>query len=284
MVMVKYLKDKGYKNIISNNLYVIAEGELPICICAHMDTVFPKVPYEFYYDEKKAVLWSPQGLGADDRAGNYAIIELLERGYRPSIILTDLEERGGIGASELVEKYPECPFSDCRALIQLDRCGERDSVYYECDNEDFEKLINSYGFKTNWGTFTDISIFGPAWEIAAVNLSIGYYNEHTQTEILNMLYLHKTISKVERMLKDCQKWESYSYIPMAYPNFMWYNNFTNYCVICNNKLGLGEGHRCYAEQDPLKDYYMCDSCYNMYNDNDYTDEEKYAETEHPQED
>lgn len=284
--MMKYLKNKGYKNIISNNMYIIAEGDLPICLCAHMDTVFARQPFNFYYDSEQSVLWSPQGLGADDRAGSYAIIELLEKGYRPSIILTDLEERGGIGADMLVKKYPECPFSDCRALIQLDRRGSKDAVYYECDNQDFEGLISSYGFKTNWGTFTDISIFGPQWEIAAVNLSVGYYNEHEEIEILNMRQLHETISKVEKMLKDCKDWPSYSYIPMVY-NFKNMNNFGSYdfgynvCAFCNNPIE-GEGHRCYATPDPISDFRMCDQCYDLYYDKD--NESNLAESESPEED
>ena len=269
-------------------MYIIAEGDLPICLCAHMDTVFCKPPFKFYYDSEQSVLWSPQGLGADDRAGCYAIIELLEKGYRPSIILTDLEERGGVGADILTNKYPDCPFFDCRALIQLDRRGRNDSVYYECDNPDFEELINSYGFKTDWGTFTDISIFGPQWEIAAVNLSVGYYNEHEEIETLNMKFLHETISKLEKMLKDCKNWASYSYIPMVY-NFKYINDFGSYnfnstnnnCAFCNTQIE-GEGHRCYAIDNPDTDLRICDQCYNLYWDKK-EQEEYLAEKESPQE-
>ena len=109
-------------------MYIIAEGDLPVCLCAHIDTVFSHLPETFYYDQEKSVLWSPQGLGADDRAGNYAIIELLEKGHKPSIILTDEEEKGGLGAEALIKKFPECPFEDCRASIQFDRQGQQDAV------------------------------------------------------------------------------------------------------------------------------------------------------------
>ena len=173
-MLVRYLKSKGYKKIISTNMYIIAEGELPVCLIAHIDTVFSKPPVTFYFDKEQNVLWSPDGLGTDDRAGIYAIINLIEAGYRPSLIFTDMEEKGGIGASSLIQKYPDCIFPDCRALIQLDRQGEKDCVFYDCDNDDFVSLIESYGFSEEWGTFTDISIIAPAWKIAAVNLSIGY--------------------------------------------------------------------------------------------------------------
>lgn len=247
-------------------MYLIAEGDLPVCICAHMDTVFLKPPHTFYYDQEKTVLWSPQGLGADDRAASYAIIELLEKGYRPSIILSDLEERGGIGAEALVKKYPKCPFQDCRALIQLDRQGANEAVYYECDNKDFEKLITSYDFSTKYGTFTDISIYAPQWGIAAVNLSVGYYDEHHQTEILNMTELHQTIDKVERMLKDCREWLSYIYIPHIHKKG-WGRQ--DRCICCGKPVTPETSYYCNSTEDRVNDLLMCDKCYSFYFNDTY---------------
>ena len=244
-------------------MYIIAEGDLPVCLCAHIDTVFSHLPETFYYDQEKSVLWSPQGLGADDRAGNYAIIELLEKGHKPSIILTDEEEKGGLGAEALIKKFPECPFEDCRAIIQLDRQGKKDAVYYDCDNKDFEKLIISYGFTTAWGTFTDISIIAPQWKIAAVNLSVGYYNEHSVIETLNTRHLDSTISKLDRMLKDCENWLSYAYVPYKYTmdDFMAFNN---YCAICSKEIPANEGHYCYNTSNSCANLKICESCYNSY--------------------
>lgn len=262
-MMTKYLKNKGYKNIISTNMYVIAEGSLPICLCAHMDTVFDKPPTVFFYDQEKSTLWSPHGLGADDRAGIYAIIELLERGYRPSIILTDMEEKGGIGAEALVKRFPDCPFEDCRAIIQLDRQGKDDAVYYDCDNKSFEKKITSYGFKTQWGTFTDISIIAPKWKVAAVNLSVGYYDEHRTIETLNTKQLDNTIRKVERMLKDSEKWLSYAYIPFIYPE-NYFVKFKDYCAICNKEITNNDIFHSYKTDNPFADIRICEECYDAY--------------------
>lgn len=268
-------------------MYVIAEGDLPICLCAHMDTVFPKPPTKFYYDQEQTTLWSPDGMGADDRAGSYAIIELLQRGYRPHIILTDLEEQGGIGASSLVAKFSDCPFSDCKALIQLDRRGVKDAVYYDCDNKDFEELINSYGFETEWGTFTDISIFAPQWGIAAVNLSVGYNNEHQHIETLDMTALHATIDKVEKMLRDGRKWLSYAYIPFVYtPRSLDTSGLGSWwaqenCICCGKPLKIDEGHRCNVTERAGDDFLVCDECFASYFDPQYFDA---AANESPKED
>lgn len=55
-------------------------------------------------------MWSPQLLGSDDRAGVYAIIQIIEAGYKPHVIFTTDEEIGAVGAQKLIEDFPECPF------------------------------------------------------------------------------------------------------------------------------------------------------------------------------
>lgn len=221
MLLLKYLQTAGYNNIRYTEKFVIAEGEIPVCLIAHMDTVFIRPPFEFFYDSQKKVLWAPYGSGFDDRAGIYAIIQCLEAGLRPHIIFTDEEEKGGIGARDVIHVFPDCPFNDCRCLIQLDRANEIDSVFYDCDNQDFEKYINKFGFKTNWGTFSDISTIAPAWEIAAVNLSIGYVDEHTSNERLYCKWCDKTIEKVKRILIAAKNMKSYAYIPIKYNAKYW---------------------------------------------------------------
>lgn len=239
----------------------MAEGELPICLVAHMDTVFPTIPQKIYYDQEETTLWSPQGLGADDRAGIFAIVELLDRGCRPSIIFTDLEEKGGIGASALVKDYFNCPFEKCNALIQLDRAGENDAVYYDCDNKSFEEWITCYGFITSYGSFSDISVFGPEWGIAAVNLSVGYEDEHSYVETLNVTHLYTTINKVEQLLIDIELYgmDFYEYIPFEYPQ----NKFTSFlnhsCVNCNKSIPYGEGYWCDPADRKVK---ICNECYD----------------------
>ena len=265
IMLVRYLKNKGYTNVKSTNMYIIAEGELPVCLLAHMDTVFARPPRTFYFDSEQSVMWSPDGLGADDRAGIYVIINLIERGYKPSLIFTDLEEKGGVGANALVSQYPDCPFSKpCNALIQLDRQGENDAVFYNCENDDFTDLIESYGFLEEFGTFTDISIIAPAWGIAAVNLSVGYYDEHSYVETLNMKQCHATIDKVENMLKDCGEWLSYVYIPAPPRQHMYYNAeswwLDNCCYYCGKPLKENEGHPI----PPGNNLLLCDNCYEFY--------------------
>lgn len=203
-----------YDNVISTSDYIIAEGDIPVALVAHLDTVFNLKPIEFFYDAAKRVMWCPSGAGFDDRAGVAIILQILRDGYRPHIIFTAEEEIGGIGASKLADNYKNCPFKKCNMLIELDRQGHNEAVYYKCDNERFEKYITNFGFDTDIGSFSDISVIAPQWGIAAVNLSVGYVDEHSPVERLYLNWLENTIEKVENILKDNrQKSRFFKYIP-----------------------------------------------------------------------
>lgn len=217
------------ENILCTKQFILARGS-DIAIAAHMDTVFPEKQFthenlkQIYIDKDWWTMWSPQGLGADDRAGLAAIILLLEAGYRPSLILTTDEEAGGLGAESIVKSKSHLFLGNLKSIIELDRRGSNDCVFYECGNEKFMKYIESFGFKMNYGTFTDISILAPAMDVAAVNLSIGYENEHTLGEYLNIPHFYESVVRVSRILDktESSKWYKYEgIIPhFAYSNIM----------------------------------------------------------------
>jgi hypothetical protein len=219
-VMDKFLRTK-YDKVFCTKDYVIAVGDIPVALVAHMDTVFATPPENIFYDRVKNVMWSPDGLGADDRAGVYSIVQILKEGLKPSIILTTEEERGGIGASKILSDFPKPPM-DLKYLIELDRHGSLDCVFYDCDNPEFEEYVETFGFVTAWGTFTDISILCPGWGIAGVNLSIGYEDEHSYSELLYVGRMFSTIKKVIKMLEAASDEEvkQFEYIPMEYTKYM----------------------------------------------------------------
>lgn len=212
--MNTYLK-RFYNKVTYTKDYVYAIGDIPITLVAHVDTIFKERPEDVFYDRVKNVLWSPQGLGADDRAGVFAIINIVKSGLRPHIIFTTGEEMGGLGAQVLTYREPK-PFAEMKYIIQLDRRGKDDCIFYECDNVKFIEYIKSFGFHEEYGSFSDISELCPTWRIAGVNLSIGYKNEHSLIEILYIDYFLSTVEKVKKMLKDVNNINSFEYIPALY--------------------------------------------------------------------
>lgn len=214
-VMGKYLKNK-YETIYFTKDYIVAVGDIPVALVAHLDTVFSSPPTNIFYDKVKNVMFSPDGLGADDRAGVYSIVQIIKSGLRPTIILTTDEERGALGATKLISDLPTAP-TNLKYIVQLDRRGINDCVFYDCDNLEFETYIENFGFKTAYGTFSDISTICPKWGIAGVNLSIGYINEHSYSELLYVGNMIATIEKVIKMLKTVDdNVPEFHYIPRKF--------------------------------------------------------------------
>lgn len=269
--MAQYLKSK-YDKVIVHKDFIIAFGDIPIALVAHMDTVFKFPVSDLYYDQKKGVLWSPEGLGADDRAGIFAIIKILQDGLRPSIILTTGEEEGGVGACALVEKYPECPFPGLKYMIQLDRHGTNDCVFYDCYCPEFVDYVESFGFCERWGSFTDISFLMPEWQIVGVNLSVGYEDEHSKQEILNINPLFDTIKKVKKMLGETEIPDFVYDEVVAAGSFWWKktgNWFGQHCSRCKKMfteyelfpvLGLDGKTKFYCPDCIVGHVEWCDMC------------------------
>lgn len=232
--------NKYYNNILIDwdRTYIVAVGEVPIVLVAHLDTVFPKPPKRFFsLKMDKSKITSPSGLGADDRAGVYAILDILEQGLRPSIVFTCGEEKGGIGVKNLIKDIPkDITHSNC--IIELDRQGSMEAVYYDCANFEFEDFISEFGFETEFGTFSDISYLAPAWGIAAVNLSVGYYFEHSYQEVLDIKELDLTIQKVCDIINSKPK--RYEYVEDE-PNWVYFCNscISGNCYSCEKLKEIG---------------------------------------------
>lgn len=195
--VVEYLVAKGMKPVVGDG-FVYAKGEIPILLVAHMDTVHIDVPTDIYYDSEQDVMWSPQGIGGDDRCGVFVLLKMLDN-FKPHVLFTEDEEKGGIGAKKVVDiiKKPDVKF-----MVEIDRRGSNDCVFYSCDNKEFHKYIETFGFKTAIGTYSDIKTLSDEWDIASVNLSSGYYHEHTKNEIIKLKDVENTYNRLKNILLD----------------------------------------------------------------------------------
>jgi len=222
-----------------------------ICLVAHIDTVFDadrknwydcginlKNPVsemnpiprklhrkKIFYDQKKQIFWSPSGLGADDRAGVYACM-LLRNQTGCMVLLTDYEECGGSGAREAATIFRQY-FDNIAFFLEIDRKGKSEMVFYNGESQKFKDFIHSFGFSEHSGSFTDISILGRETGIVGVNVSAGYYNQHTRQEYQNVKHLNDTIDKVKKIIMtggdkyDTEKWKISKPI---YPEFSRYHD------------------------------------------------------------
>ena len=94
-------------------------------------------------------------------------------------------------------------------IVELDRRGSNDAVFYRCDNPEFEGFVTSFGFETASGSCSDISYIAPYLETAAVNISCGYYCEHQRHEYICLEEMELNAARVAQMVT--QQTEHFEY-------------------------------------------------------------------------
>ena len=197
---------KGRADVCRDS-YILVRGEAPILLVAHLDTVHRQPVEQICRTDDGGLLMSPQGIGGDDRCGVYALNAIYEQSEaKPWLLFTCDEEVGGIGAGAFCAKHRRgiLPkgLGQLKLIIEIDRKGRDDAVYYGCGNKGFDDYITGKGFRTSYGSFSDISYIAPELGIAAVNLSAGYYNAHTLHEYINRKQLEDTVRKVMEIVAE----------------------------------------------------------------------------------
>lgn len=200
---------KEYENIptVIGEKFMLVSGEAPILLVAHLDTVHHDSVKHICETENGNILMSPQGIGGDDRCGVYALHKIFSLSEtKPWLLFTCDEEIGGIGAEDFCSAYAKDKLpkdlDNLKMIIEIDRKGSNDAVYYDCFNESFEAYITGKGFTTEWGSFSDISYIAPELGVAAVNLSSGYYNTHTLHEYIVRSELEDVIQRVCEIVQE----------------------------------------------------------------------------------
>lgn len=195
--LTQRLSEVGYEPV-SRDGFLYAKGSVPVLLIAHLDTVHAHHPDIICRSEDGRYWMSPYGIGGDDRAGVYMIL-LLMRECRCHILLCEDEELGGVGARKFSKSKlrPEVNY-----IIELDRRGTNDAVFYNCDNPDFTEFVCSFGFEENHGSFSDISVIAPYLKTAAVNISAGYFNEHRLHELIDTRTMCENVLKLIAMLRQ----------------------------------------------------------------------------------
>ena len=188
---------------------LFVHGNVPVMLCCHLDTVGNVHVKNIVSENGTLRNAENQLLGADDRCGVYGLIELSialgKKGIKPYLAFFTDEEIGLIGVDNFTKKNPYNLY-DIKFCIELDRRGKDDCVFYEADYcDEFIQYVESKGFKYNSGSCSDISCIIETWKIPCVNLSIGYYNEHTPREYLVIDEMMSTINKVYDWLLNIEK-------------------------------------------------------------------------------
>jgi hypothetical protein len=133
------------------------------------------------------------------------------KSYNCSVLFCEDEEIGTVGA----RKFTKSKLSkelDFNYIIEFDRKGNNDAVFYDCDNPEFENFITEEFYQTAYGSFSDISVIAPYLGCAAVNLSCGYYKAHTTDEYVAIEEMKDSIDAACRILERTTEQDKFEYI------------------------------------------------------------------------
>ncbi|SET56636.1 M42 glutamyl aminopeptidase [Oceanobacillus limi] len=205
-------------NVLAEKTYGTGNGPT-ILLNAHLD-----IAHEL--EDERSVMkegnrwYSSKGiLGADDRAGVAILLHVAEylhnnssfRG-RVKFIFTVEEECGLVGARKVNDYF----LWGTDAAIVVDRRGTGDIVTtcggsipfchdaYGALFEEIAVLEGIPGWKVTTGGSSDTRIWAEHG-IQSVNLSVGYSNEHTDSEFLNVEAAYGTVKLLDGILKNERK-------------------------------------------------------------------------------
>lgn len=223
-------------------------------ICSHLDTIndqrkekeTPKIVIQGDYISLASD--SPCScLGGDDRCGVFIALELIKARLPYAFGFFYDEEVGGVGSSYMLQYLTD----NITAFIGLDRRGADQAAIYGYDNSELMSLFERRGYFKAKGSFTDASNLARIYSkgVACINLSVGYYNEHTPKETINITAMNRTLT----ILKDMV--DGLTSKPFLIENFMIYNE-------------LYQSKLYYYGDDDLYNYYGDDGLYNYYDDDD----------------
>lgn len=198
----------------------VGEGSTTLFTC-HVDTVHSYAGrQEIEFDHELGIMMRAGGatgygecLGADDGAGIWLLLEMIDAKLPGVYLFFYGEERGGIGSSLLAEQVPEFLKRFNRA-VAFDRKGTTDVITHQgmgrCCSDTFATALSNAINEVSslrmapdsGGVFTDTANLTHLVP-ECTNISCGYEGAHTANECLDTDFLVK--------LRDallCVDWES----------------------------------------------------------------------------
>lgn len=239
---------------------------LPILV-AHTDNVLGDDKEPVFDLSCRYLKGVKNGIGFDDKAGIMAIITLWQyfKEQKFRIIFPADEETGGNGTEAMEDDW----FINAKWILELDRKGNNDFIQVSggtrlCSDEFAQKFIDM-GFKRAEGTFTDVNVMKPRanW-VNMANLSIGYYNPHTDNEYLDTVAFEKIVNKVKDFIEKDYDFEDDKPDPVKEMTKFDWNRYTasgeHRCDNCGGPCGSNMIYNQYGDR------FCCRECLEDFKD------------------
>ena len=238
---IKPYQPEAFTNPQGNVLaYVVGVGDhpnTPVLWSCHVDTVHkPDAPVTqtIVYDAECGMAYKDDKimpLGADDGAGVWLMLEMIDAGVPGTYIFHRGEERGGIGSTGMAQHHEDF-LRQFKWAIAFDRRGTGDIItdqftgttasttFAQALADKLNANAKHFAYAPSpHGIFTDTANYASIIP-ECTNVSVGYDNEHTPSETLDVWHLVALRDALIEVFKhgvdlpavrDPAVWDSWSY-------------------------------------------------------------------------
>lgn len=201
---------------------ILRIGKSATLFSCHTDTVHRTAGIQkLVYDSSMEIIYKDdkEPLGADDAAGIWILLQLIEAKVPGLYIFHRGEEVGGQGSRWIANKTPEL-LAGIERAVAFDRRGMTDIITHQaggrCCSTKFAEVLADVLCMAHKpspnGIFTDTANYTHLVS-ECTNISVGYYHEHSADEVLDTNYLQELAQAA------CQvDWESLPTIREAFGN------------------------------------------------------------------
>jgi tripeptide aminopeptidase len=175
------------------------------------------------------------GIGADDSIGVYFALEMMKRLPVCKVVLFFGEERGCIGSSSCDMKF----FKDSLLVSQLDRRSFKNdfivhtngvTVFPENHLSAIQDILDKYNYQKAHGSCTDVGALRKSGlTVASHNTACGYFNEHTDEEIIHipsMINAMAMVYEIQSRLLEQKLQLEFPPEPVKESNWTWDRNYS----------------------------------------------------------
>ena len=218
-----YSKQKAIVERDSYGNVYVTKGltDLYPCMVAHLDinqtkrdnvTLHVSGDIMFGFDSDEGV---QAGMGADDGCGIALAYEMFKRFDNIKLFFPKNEEVGCIGSNNCDTTF----FTNCSMILQGDRRSYTTDLITHtngiqtCSKEFVNaasEIMDRFGYSENRGVCTDIGAIkkDSIVDSIACNISIGYFNEHSDEEVISIKAYYNAVNFVYNLVKELgnQKW------------------------------------------------------------------------------
>lgn len=258
-----------------NNLFITKNTNNPKtypCLIAHTDQIQTNSGrYEIH--ESNGIIYGRHKLtktrcsiGADDANGICVALQMLQVIPDLKVIFTVEEELGAKGAEEVC--FNTDFLCNIRYFLQADRRGSSDLIVHTngidvASDEfiaDLKPIMEAYGYKKNYGTYTDVGEIVSETGISGVNISCGYMKEHTVNEYCVLKDLENCLNFIYDIIQTLNSDKIYKIEIL--PQYYNYSDYDFEWKPSQSVEDLAESEHP-KEYNPYSDDIPCNTCREM---------------------